>query len=110
MREFSLAEVRFDENGLVPIIVQDFSSHQVLMLGYSNKSCLAETLELGRMVFFSRSRQQRWLKGETSGNYLNVVALHLDCDSDAVLATVKPVGPTCHTGSVSCFEEPNELR
>lgn len=107
MRQLDLNTVAFDANGLVPVIVQDANTNKVLMLGYSNHSCLSESLELGRLVFFSRSRQQRWLKGETSGNFLNLVTIYQDCDDDALLALVEPVGPTCHNGTESCFEEPN---
>lgn len=105
MRNFDLTAVSFDSNGLVPVIIQDTETKKVLMLGYSDRAGLEETLNIGKLVFFSRSRQQRWLKGETSGNFLHLVSLHLDCDQDAVLALVKPHGPTCHTGSNSCFEE-----
>ena len=110
MRGFDLTNVKFDSNGLVPVIVQHAQTQDVLMLGYSDSAGLSETLSLGKLVFFSRSRNQRWLKGETSGNFLNLVSLHLDCDSDAVLAMVEPVGPTCHTGADSCFEEPNGIQ
>ena len=99
----NLDEVRFDADGLVPVVVQDSVTNQVLMLGYASRETLRESQEVNRMVFFSRSRGMRWLKGETSGNYLNLVSLELDCDADAVLARVQPVGPTCHTGSISCF-------
>lgn len=98
-----LDSLKFDKDGLIPVIAQDSASGEVLMLGYSNEQTLAETIEIGRLVFFSRSRNQRWLKGETSGNFLEVVSLTQDCDSDAVLAKVIPHGPTCHSGSQSCF-------
>ncbi len=101
---FSIEEVVFDQSGLVPVVVQDAKSHKVLMLGYMNRVTLQETLELQQIVFWSRSRNRRWLKGETSGNFLNLIELSRDCDSDALLALVEPVGPTCHTGSESCFE------
>jgi len=107
MRQLDLESVVFDGAGLVPVIVQDANTKRVLMLGYSNRSCLEESFSIGRLVFYSRSREQRWLKGETSGNFLNLIGLYSDCDSDAVLALVEPVGPTCHTGSTSCFEEPH---
>lgn len=105
MRQIDLESVAFDSNGLVPVICQHAETKKVLMLGYANQETLEETAELGKMVFYSRSRATRWLKGETSGNFLNVVSLHSDCDSDAVLAMVLPDGPTCHTGAESCFEE-----
>lgn len=101
---FALEEVVFDKGGLVPVVIQDAKTHKVLMLGYMNRATLQETLELQRIVFWSRSRQQRWLKGETSGNFLNLIEISRDCDSDALLAFVEPVGPTCHTGSESCFK------
>ncbi len=100
---FNIESVVFDAAGLAPVVVQDVNSKEVLMLGYVTRETLLETIETKQMVFYSRSRQQRWLKGETSGNYLHVEDLKLDCDSDALLALVHPVGPTCHTGVVSCF-------
>lgn len=108
MRELNIDEIKLDPAGLIPVVVQDANSHKVLMLGYANRETLKESQELGKLVFFSRSRNQRWLKGETSGNYLNLVSLALDCDGDTVLAMVEPAGPTCHTGSESCFEEHND--
>jgi len=98
-----LSTLSFDESGLVPVVVQDESTKDVLMLGYANRETLKETLETGRMVFFSRSRQQRWLKGETSGNFLHVNNVAVDCDQDALLVTAHPEGPTCHLGSTTCF-------
>lgn len=100
---FSLDEVAFDASGLVPVIVQDVKTKTVLMLGYANKQTLQETIELGQLVFFSRSRNSRWHKGETSGNFLQLEEISLDCDRDSVLALVTPLGPTCHQGSDSCF-------
>jgi phosphoribosyl-ATP pyrophosphohydrolase/phosphoribosyl-AMP cyclohydrolase len=90
-------------DGLMPIVVQDAHSGRVLMLGYMNEPTLRETLDGGRVVFFSRSRGGRWLKGETSGHYLNVVNVSADCDNDTLLILADPVGPTCHKGTVSCF-------
>lgn len=104
MSKIDLQAVNYDSAGLVPVIAQDAETHQVLMLGYANRETLAESLEIGKLVFFSRSRNQRWLKGETSGNFLNLIELRLDCDQDALLALVQPAGPTCHTGNQSCFE------
>jgi len=98
-----LSTLSFDESGLIPVVVQDESTKDVLMLGYANRETLKETLETGRMVFFSRSRQQRWLKGETSGNFLHVKNVAVDCDQDALLVTAHPEGPTCHLGSTTCF-------
>lgn len=100
----NIAQIKFDANGLVPAIIQDAKTNKVLMLGYLSAETLAETLELKQVVFWSRSRNQRWHKGETSGNYLNLIEIRQDCDSDALLILADPVGPTCHTGEESCFE------
>ena len=105
MRVLEIDSVRFNDQGLIPVVVQDAESNQVLMLAWSNRETLTETLESGRMVFYSRSRSSRWLKGETSGNFQQVVSLSLDCDGDTVLALVKPIGPACHNGTSTCFEE-----
>jgi phosphoribosyl-ATP pyrophosphohydrolase/phosphoribosyl-AMP cyclohydrolase len=102
---FELDSVKFNEAGLVPCICQDYLSGRVLMLGYMNHSSIQETLDSGRVTFFSRSRSSRWVKGETSGNYLEVIEFGVDCDNDALLCQVIPAGPTCHTGSESCFPE-----
>jgi phosphoribosyl-AMP cyclohydrolase len=106
MRELELDQVRFDRDGLVPVLVQEQSTKQVLMLGYASRETLEETITSGLLTFFSRSRNARWLKGETSGNYLRVNALSLDCDGDTVLALVSADGPACHNGTQTCFEEP----
>ncbi len=90
--------------GLVPAVVQHSETHQVLMLGYMNEEALKETERTGRVVFFSRSKDRLWTKGETSGNYLEYISAKIDCDSDAVLVRALPKGPTCHTGAPSCFE------
>lgn len=105
MRAFDISAVKFDERGLVPVVAQDSESNSVLMLAYANKDTLLETVSTGRMVYFSRSRNERWLKGETSGNFQEIVSLSLDCDGDTVLAIVKSSGPACHNGSSTCFEE-----
>lgn len=89
---------------LIPAIVQDADTGQVLMLGYFNPEAWQQTQAQGRVTFFSRSKQRLWTKGETSGNYLEVVSLHLDCDQDTVLVRVHPAGPTCHRGTTSCFD------
>ena len=96
-------QIKFDSRGLVPAIVQDAKSGEVLMVGYMNEESLRLTQERGQAVFWSRSRQEIWHKGATSGNYLNVVKLLADCDADAILVLAEPVGPTCHTGNISCF-------
>lgn len=91
--------------GLLPAIVQHARSGRVLMLGYMNEAALVETLRRGQVVFFSRSRGQLWLKGETSGNYLDLVQISTDCDGDSLLVLAQPIGPTCHKGTESCFAE-----
>lgn len=96
-------------DGLVPIVVQDAESGQVLMLGFANLEAAQKTLETRQVHFWSRSRQELWRKGEISGNTLSLTSLHTDCDSDALLARVKPNGPTCHTDETSCFGEETEV-
>ena len=98
--------LKFDARGLIPAIVQDADNGRVLMLGYMNRESLGKTLDSGRCWFFSRSRGQLWLKGATSGHYLDVVSVDADCDGDALLVRARPQGPTCHTGEVSCFHNP----
>jgi phosphoribosyl-AMP cyclohydrolase / phosphoribosyl-ATP pyrophosphohydrolase len=98
-----LDEISFDERGLVPCVVQDEASAEVLMLAYANRKALELTLETGEMHFFSRSRDEIWRKGETSGATMAVKQLRYDCDGDAVLAIVAPAGPACHTGERTCF-------
>jgi phosphoribosyl-AMP cyclohydrolase len=95
--------LKWDEKGLIPAIVQDATTGQVLTLAYMNARSLARTLEIGETVFWSRSRQELWHKGETSGNYQRVVEIRVDCDADALLLRVEPQGPACHTGAQSCF-------
>lgn len=89
--------------GLLPAIVQDADTLQVLMLGYMNEAALSKTMDTGLVTFHSRSRETLWTKGETSGNTLALVSLEADCDADAILVTARPTGPTCHEGTVSCF-------
>ena len=98
-----LDEISFDERGLVPCVVQDEASAEVLLLAYVNEKALEMTLETGEMHFFSRSRDEIWRKGETSGATMAVNQLRYDCDGDAVLAIVAPAGPACHTGERTCF-------
>lgn len=100
----NLDDVKFDERGLVPAIVQDAATREVLTLAYMNRESLAKTIETQETWFWSRSRQELWHKGETSGNTQRVVSLTLDCDADAILVLVDPAGPACHTGAISCFE------
>jgi phosphoribosyl-ATP pyrophosphohydrolase/phosphoribosyl-AMP cyclohydrolase len=97
------SQVQFDERGLVPCIVQDWRTGEVLTLAYMNREALERTRETGEMHFFSRSRQELWHKGETSGNTQAVKAIRYDCDGDALLALVEPAGPACHTGERTCF-------
>ena len=96
-------EMKFDENGLIPAIIQDVENGEVLMLGYMNQEALDRTLRTGRTWFWSRSRQEFWCKGETSGNRQYVREVLYDCDLDALLVKVLQVGPACHTGQRSCF-------
>jgi phosphoribosyl-ATP pyrophosphohydrolase/phosphoribosyl-AMP cyclohydrolase len=90
-------------NGLVPIVIQDYKTLQVLMVGYMNEEALIKTRKEKKVTFFSRSKNRLWTKGETSGNYLDVVEISADCDNDSILIKVNPAGPVCHTGSTSCF-------
>ena len=100
-----LSLVRYDDKGLVPCIVQDVLTGEVLMVAYANAEAMAKTFETGDAHFWSRSRRELWHKGGTSGNVLRVVSVRLDCDQDAVLLRVEPAGPACHTGAVSCFRD-----
>jgi phosphoribosyl-AMP cyclohydrolase len=98
-----LTLVKFDANGLVPAIVQDVQTRQVLMMAWMNAESIQRTLALGETVFWSRSRQEFWHKGATSGNVQRLVELRIDCDGDVLLCLVEPAGPACHTGEISCF-------
>lgn len=95
------------QGGLIPAIIQDAVTNKVLMLGYMNKESLDKTIETKKVCFYSRSRNCLWTKGETSGNFLNVVSIKEDCDNDTLLIKVNPVGPVCHTGADTCFNEVN---
>ncbi|WP_406944669.1 bifunctional phosphoribosyl-AMP cyclohydrolase/phosphoribosyl-ATP diphosphatase HisIE [Halobacillus sp. SY10] len=101
----NIDNIQFDAQGLVPAIVQDTKSKAVLTLAYMNEESLKKTLEIGETVFYSRSRQELWHKGETSGNTQEVRSIHYDCDQDALLVQVVPAGPACHRGDYSCFSE-----
>ncbi|WP_299242342.1 bifunctional phosphoribosyl-AMP cyclohydrolase/phosphoribosyl-ATP diphosphatase HisIE [uncultured Aquimarina sp.] len=103
-------EINFNKNndGLVPAIIQDAITKNVLMLGYMNEEAYQKTLESKKVTFFSRTKNRLWTKGEESGNFLNLVDLKNDCDKDTLLITVNPVGPTCHKGSDTCWNETNE--
>ena len=100
----NLDDVKFDERGLVPAIVQNAATREVLTLAYMNRESLEKTIETQETWFWSRSREELWHKGETSGNTQKVVSITLDCDADAVVVLVDPAGPACHTGATSCFE------
>ena len=96
-----------NKDGLVPAIIQDHRTDKVLMLGYMNAEALSKTKESGQVTFFSRSKNRLWTKGEESGNFLNLVDIKVDCDQDTLLISVNPVGPVCHTGSDTCWQEEN---
>lgn len=96
-------QLRWDDNGLLPAVVQDAATKQVLMVAYMNAESLRRTLDTGETVFWSRSRGELWHKGATSGNVQRVTAIYVDCDGDTLLVLVDPAGPACHTGEVSCF-------
>lgn len=100
-----IENVKFDEKGLVPAIIQDATSKEVLTLAYMNEESLKKTVETKETWFYSRSRQELWHKGGTSGNIQKVVELRYDCDQDAILVLVQPAGPACHTGAYTCFNE-----
>src|SRR6185436_18553282 len=99
----AIEDVKFDEHGLIPVVVQDARTRQVLTLAYMNAESIRKTLETGETWFWSRSRSSLWHKGETSGNTQQVVGARLDCDLDALIVLVVPAGPACHTGAASCF-------
>lgn len=101
-----MAKVKLDfkkMNGLVPAIVQDYKTNEVLMLGFMNEEAWNKTNEIGKVTFWSRTRNKLWTKGETSGDFLIVKNIYLDCDDDTILIKAEPKGPTCHTGSKTCF-------
>jgi phosphoribosyl-ATP pyrophosphohydrolase/phosphoribosyl-AMP cyclohydrolase len=99
-----MEELDFEKmNGLIPAIVQDYKTSEVLMLGFMNKEAWEKTLKTGKVTFWSRTRNALWTKGETSGNFLEVKSIYIDCDNDTVLVKAEPKGPTCHTGNKTCF-------
>lgn len=100
--------IKYDSNGLIPAIIQDATTKNVLMLGYMNEDAYNKTLETKQVTFFSRSKQRLWTKGEESGNFLNLVSIKNDCDNDTLLLQVNPVGPTCHKGTDTCWSEENK--
>lgn len=97
------SKLKFNQDGLIPAIIQDIDTRQVLMLGWMNLFSLQKTLDTGLITFWSRSRGKLWIKGESSGNFLYLKNLFVDCDQDSLLFLAKPAGPTCHTGNISCF-------
>ncbi|MBB6445095.1 phosphoribosyl-AMP cyclohydrolase [Bacillus benzoevorans] len=101
----NMEQIKFDEKGLIPAIVQDANTKEVLTLAYMNAVSLAKSLETKETWFYSRSRQELWHKGATSGNTQKIVEMKLDCDRDAIVVLVQPAGPACHTGAISCFSE-----
>lgn len=109
MKELNnISQIDFTKlNGLVPAVIQDNTSQKVLMVGFMNKEAVAKTQELGKVTFFSRTKNRLWTKGEESGNFLNVVSIIVDCDEDTLLIKANPVGPVCHTGADTCFDESN---
>jgi phosphoribosyl-AMP cyclohydrolase / phosphoribosyl-ATP pyrophosphohydrolase len=110
MNEFKdISQINFDKlNGLVPAVIQDNETLKVLMVGFMNEEALLKTQEIGKVTFFSRTKNRLWTKGEESGNFLNVISILVDCDEDTLLVKAKPVGPVCHTGSDTCFSEINK--
>lgn len=98
-----LNTLKFDASGLIPAVVQNMETNEVLMVAYMNAETIKQTVETGRAVFWSRSRQEIWIKGETSGNYMHVKEVRVDCDCDCIILRVNPAGPACHTGNTSCF-------
>lgn len=110
MREFkNSANIDFDKmGGLIPVVIQDNKTLKVLMVGFMNKEAVEKTQEIGKVTFFSRTKNRLWTKGEESGNFLNVVSVLVDCDDDTLLIKVNPVGPVCHTGTDTCFDEINK--
>ncbi|WP_366183426.1 bifunctional phosphoribosyl-AMP cyclohydrolase/phosphoribosyl-ATP diphosphatase HisIE [Flavobacterium ovatum] len=103
-------EIDFSKSahGLIPAVIQDSETKNVLMLGYMNAEAYQKTVETGKVTFYSRSKQRLWTKGEESGNFLNLVDIKNDCDGDTLLIQVQPVGPTCHTGADTCWQTPND--
>jgi len=103
LEKVKVEDIVFKENGLVPVVVQNVDTREILMVAYANKDALQKTLETGYAHFWSRSRKRLWMKGESSGNFLKVKRILVDCDNDALIYLAEPLGPTCHTGKISCF-------
>ena len=108
MIKFSDLNLSKCADGLVPVIVQDAATLKVLMLGYMNEEALAKSQEEGKVTFYSRSKGRLWTKGETSGNFLYIKEMYVDCDADTILVTAQPAGPVCHRGTTSCFDTPDD--
>ena len=106
----NLERINFSKlQGLIPVCIQDYDTMQVLMVGFMNQEALDQTVATKQVTFYSRSKKRLWIKGETSGNFLEVVKILMDCDQDSLLIYARPVGPTCHTGSISCFGDQEHL-
>ena len=104
----NISQLDFDKmDGLIPVVAQDNETLKVLMVGFMNREAIEKTQEIGKVTFFSRTKKRLWAKGEESGNFLNVVSVLVDCDEDTLLIKVNPVGPVCHTGTDTCFDEVN---
>ena len=105
LKPYNSGDLKYDNSGLIPAVIQDFRNNAVLMVGYMNDEAVERTISSGKVCFWSRSRQEYWVKGETSGNYFEVKSILTDCDADALLVKVIPLGPgvACHTGRYSCF-------
>tara|TARA_B100001057_G_C22235572_1_gene713720 strand:+ start:201 stop:524 length:324 start_codon:yes stop_codon:yes gene_type:complete len=103
MKKIQVEDIKFEKQKLLPIIIQDYSTSQVLMLAWVSENSLKKTVASGLMTYWSRSRNCLWVKGETSGNYQKVKSIYLDCDEDCLLAKVEQIGPACHTNNKSCF-------
>ncbi|MDD2703298.1 MAG: phosphoribosyl-AMP cyclohydrolase [Candidatus Omnitrophica bacterium] len=102
-KKFNIKDLKFDKNGLIPAIIQDYRTGEILMLAYMNQESIRRTLKLGKTCFWSRSRKEYWIKGATSGNFQFVKSIAYDCDMDSLLVKVRQVGVACHTGNRSCF-------
>lgn len=105
LKPLNSGNLKYDQKGLLPAVIQDFRNNAVLMVGYMNDEAVRRTINSGKVCFWSRSRQEYWVKGETSGNFFEVKSMHADCDADTLLVKVIPLGPglACHTGRYSCF-------
>lgn len=102
-----IRKLKFDDDGLIVAVIQDIDTKEILMVGYMTIESINKTLASKKVTFWSRSRKRLWTKGETSGNFLNLVQILVDCDGDALICLVKPDGPTCHTGAKTCFQNPD---